>query len=555
MRGHCILSHGFESGPTPPRSPRWPTSPSAGLDARAARLHRPGCEARGQRLGDVAARVQRLLGIAQRRRGARAAGAGRFEPGRMDLRHVSLQVPVAGLFLMAPPITLDAAHPLEAARVPTSDHPRLGRRTDSRRATSSPGRSRAARACCWSTTAIACPRTSRPAPRRSPPSCEAADMKFFASCGKGLEYLLADELLALGCTRATATMAGVNVEGELIDAQRAVLWSRLASRVLWPLAEFDCADEHALYAGVAARRLAASTSARGHTLAVDAHVSGEALTHARYAAQRVKDARRRRACAQQTGARPDVDIEAPDLRLNLVVRKGRAIVSIDLGGGPLHRRGWRAAQGEAPLKENLAAAVLMRGDWPAMYRRRRRAARSDVRQRHAADRRRADGGRRRAGPAAPRRSAADALARLRRRPRGKRCVEDAQRARDVGPRRAAPGVLRQRRRSARDPAPRARTPTAAGVGRCARPATDARRRGRSPATDSARAAWSSAIRPTTRAWPPIPRCIARSATRCKRAVPRMARQPAVRRRRTRPRHRPAREQDATSCSTARSNAR
>ena len=76
-------------------------------------------------------------------------------------------------------------------------------------------------------------------------------MKFFASCGKGLEYLLADELLALGCEKATATMAGVNVEGSLHDAQRAVLWSRLASRVLWPLTEFDCPDEHALYRGVA----------------------------------------------------------------------------------------------------------------------------------------------------------------------------------------------------------------------------------------------------------------------------------------------------------------
>ena len=74
-------------------------------------------------------------------------------------------------------------------------------------------------------------------------------MKFYASCGKGLEYLLADELVALGCTRATAAIAGANVEGSLADAQRAVLWSRLASRVLWPIAEFDCPDEHALYAG------------------------------------------------------------------------------------------------------------------------------------------------------------------------------------------------------------------------------------------------------------------------------------------------------------------
>ena len=191
-------------------------------------------------------------------------------------------------------------------------------------------------------------------------------MKFFASCGKGLEYLLADELLALGCARATATMAGVNVEGTLADAQRAVLWSRLASRVSWPLAEFDCPDEHALYAGASAVDWAAQLDPT-HTLAIDAHVSGEAITHARYAAQRVKDAVVD-SLRRSTGARPDVDVESPDLLLNLVVRKGRAVLSVDLGGGPLHRRGWRRAQGEAPLKETLAAAVLMRGQWPTMYR-------------------------------------------------------------------------------------------------------------------------------------------------------------------------------------------
>ncbi len=190
-------------------------------------------------------------------------------------------------------------------------------------------------------------------------------MKFFASCGKGLEYLLADELAALGCARATAAIAGVNVEGTLADAQRAVLWSRLASRVLWPVAEFDCPDEHALYAGVAALDWP-DHLAQGHTVAVDAHVSGEAITHARYAAQRVKDAVVD-VMRAKTGTRPDVDVEAPDLRLNLVVRKGRAILSIDLGGGPMHRRGWRQKQGEAPLKENLAAAVLLRGQWPRMY--------------------------------------------------------------------------------------------------------------------------------------------------------------------------------------------
>ncbi|WP_149195034.1 bifunctional 23S rRNA (guanine(2069)-N(7))-methyltransferase RlmK/23S rRNA (guanine(2445)-N(2))-methyltransferase RlmL [Luteimonas suaedae] len=190
-------------------------------------------------------------------------------------------------------------------------------------------------------------------------------MKFFASCAKGLEYLLVDELSALGCAHATAAVAGANVDGSLADAQRAVLWSRIASRVLWPLTEYDCPDEQALYAGAHALPWHEHL-APGMTLAVDAHVSGEAITHARYAAQRIKDAVVD-AMRAHDGTRPDVDLDAPDLRLNLVVRKGRAVLSVDLGGGPLHRRGWRRAQGEAPLKENLAAAVLLRGGWPQRH--------------------------------------------------------------------------------------------------------------------------------------------------------------------------------------------
>jgi len=190
-------------------------------------------------------------------------------------------------------------------------------------------------------------------------------VKFFASCAKGLEYLLADELLAMGVAKATATVAGVNVEGTLADAQRAVLWSRLASRVLWPLTEFDCPDEAALYDGVAALSWPDHLSP-GHTLAVDAHVSGTGITHARFAAQRIKDAVVD--VMRHNGLeRPSVDVEQPDLRLNLSLRKGRAVLSVDLGGGSLHRRGWRQAQNEAPLKENLAAAVLMRGGWPQAY--------------------------------------------------------------------------------------------------------------------------------------------------------------------------------------------
>jgi 23S rRNA (guanine2445-N2)-methyltransferase / 23S rRNA (guanine2069-N7)-methyltransferase len=190
-------------------------------------------------------------------------------------------------------------------------------------------------------------------------------MRFFASCGKGLEYLLVDELLALGCEQATATSAGANVTGSLLDAQRAVMWSRLASRILWPLSEFDCPDEHALYAGAAAIDWTRHVPANG-AIAIDAHVGGTGITHAQYAAQRVKDAVVDTMRAA-TGARPDVDLHSPDVRINLVVRKQRAVLSIDLSGAPMHRRGWRQKQGEAPLKENVAAAVLLRGRWPQVY--------------------------------------------------------------------------------------------------------------------------------------------------------------------------------------------
>jgi len=191
-------------------------------------------------------------------------------------------------------------------------------------------------------------------------------VKYWLACARGLEYLLADELLALGAARAAAGVAGVNAEGDALLPYRALMYSRLASRVLWPLAEFPCEHEQDLYQGVHAVAWGEHLRADG-TLAVDAHVSGPGLTHERYAAQRVKDAIVDRLRAE-AGVRPSVDVEDPDLRVNLALRKGRAQISVDLGGGPLHRRGWRQAQGEAPLKENLAAAMLLRGDWPRISR-------------------------------------------------------------------------------------------------------------------------------------------------------------------------------------------
>ncbi|MGH8052039.1 MAG: bifunctional 23S rRNA (guanine(2069)-N(7))-methyltransferase RlmK/23S rRNA (guanine(2445)-N(2))-methyltransferase RlmL, partial [Arenimonas sp.] len=103
-------------------------------------------------------------------------------------------------------------------------------------------------------------------------------MKFFVACAKGLEYLLADEMLALGAEKATAAVAGVNVEANDELPYRAILWARLASRVHVPLAEFECPDEQALYDNVNAIDWPMHLKPEG-SLVVDAHVSGTVLTH------------------------------------------------------------------------------------------------------------------------------------------------------------------------------------------------------------------------------------------------------------------------------------
>ena len=159
---------------------------------------------------------------------------------------------------------------------------------------------------------------------------------FFATCPKGLEYLLRDELLALGASEAHEALAGVRFEGTLETAYRACLWSRLASRILLPLAEFDAADDEALYAGVQSIDWSAHLAPHG-TLAVDAHTAQSKLTHSQFIAQRAKDAVVDQ-FRQREGARPGVDTEEPDVRLNLRLKRDRATLSLDLAGTPLHRR-------------------------------------------------------------------------------------------------------------------------------------------------------------------------------------------------------------------------
>ena len=191
---------------------------------------------------------------------------------------------------------------------------------------------------------------------------ETGSRRYFATCPKGLEYLLVDELKALGADGVREALAGVYFDGPIAIAYRACLWSRLASRILLPIADFACADEEALYSGVQAIDWSAHLRADG-TLAVDASLVQSQLKHARYAEQKTKDAVVDQ-FRQVSGQRPSVDTEQPDLRINLFVKRDRATVSVDLSGDALHRRGWRLEQGAAPIKENLACAVLIRAGWP-----------------------------------------------------------------------------------------------------------------------------------------------------------------------------------------------
>lgn len=187
-------------------------------------------------------------------------------------------------------------------------------------------------------------------------------LRFFAPCAKGLEGLLADELRALGAAEVRETRAGAAFAGALAVAYRACLWSRLASRILLPLAEFQAPSPEALYAGVQAIDWSAHLSADG-TLAVDLAASDSAITHSHYGALKVKDAIVDQFRAD-LGRRPSVDTARPDVRVNVYLHRDVATVSVDLAGEALHRRGYRAEGVAAPLKENLAAAILLRARWP-----------------------------------------------------------------------------------------------------------------------------------------------------------------------------------------------
>jgi len=190
--------------------------------------------------------------------------------------------------------------------------------------------------------------------------------RFFATAPKGMEGLLADELRQLGAANVSETRAGVGFQGDLGRAYRVCLWSRIANRVLMPLASFPAADPEQLYAGVMAIDWIGHLAVDG-SLVVDFSSVRSKITHTQFGAQKVKDAIVDH-FRHETGERPSVDRDTPDLRINVFLFRDLATVNIDLSGDSLHRRGYRLEGAAAPLKENLAAGILQRAGWAEIAR-------------------------------------------------------------------------------------------------------------------------------------------------------------------------------------------
>jgi 23S rRNA (guanine2445-N2)-methyltransferase / 23S rRNA (guanine2069-N7)-methyltransferase len=176
-----------------------------------------------------------------------------------------------------------------------------------------------------------------------------------------MEQLLADELEAIGAAEIKQTVAAVHFQGSLQVAYKACLWSRLANRILMPLLSFKLDSTDDLYTNSVEIPWEEHLT-EDNSIAIDFIGTSKHIDNSMYGAQLLKDAvvdRIRRVA----GGRPNVDAKSPDIRIQARQHKGQVVVSLDISGDSLHRRGYRTGQGSAPLKENLAAALLMRAGW------------------------------------------------------------------------------------------------------------------------------------------------------------------------------------------------
>ncbi len=188
--------------------------------------------------------------------------------------------------------------------------------------------------------------------------------QFFVTVATGLESILKPEIEAMGISEIKVVGSGLYFNGSLEQAYRVCLWSRVANRVLLPLAEFPAASAEALYEQIREVDWSQQMDVNS-TLAVDFFTARSTITHSQYGALKVKDAIVDQ-FREATGIRPSVDRQKPSIRINLYLYRNKARLALDLAGMSLHRRGYRDEATMAPLKENLAAALLYAMGWPAL---------------------------------------------------------------------------------------------------------------------------------------------------------------------------------------------
>ncbi len=185
--------------------------------------------------------------------------------------------------------------------------------------------------------------------------------KFFAQCPRGLAGVLSNELQALGASALAPTDAGVAFEGDLLLAYKANLHSRIASRILWEVANFPYQDEHEIY-DTALLLPWPSWFDVTRTIKVEISAHRSPVKSLDFTTLRVKDA----ICdkfREQIGERPSVATREPDIRIHAHLEATQAALYLDLSGEALFKRGVREHTGAAPLKKNLAAGIIALSGW------------------------------------------------------------------------------------------------------------------------------------------------------------------------------------------------
>ena len=185
--------------------------------------------------------------------------------------------------------------------------------------------------------------------------------QYFAQIPNDCIDLGIQELQELGATNVEAAYRGINFSANKGKLYEIVYKARLFSRFLAPLHKFDCPHDDILYKRAKAMEWDKILTP-DRTFAIFANVGNSNIRHSQFAARRLKDAIADY-FMDKYGERPSVDTENPDVWFNLFINRNKAVINIDLAGGPGHKRGYRKSSVEAPMRETLAAAVIRYSEW------------------------------------------------------------------------------------------------------------------------------------------------------------------------------------------------